>query len=632
MLDALRRGARTWVAKILFVLLILSFGIFWNVSDFISGVGRDALAKVGATEISTDRFQRSFQNRLAALSESSGQRISTELALQLGVDRQVMESLLGQTALLTHARELNLALSNETLVERLKREKDFQGADGTFSRAIFDSTLRQIGMSEGGFLALYREDELRRQIAEALEASAVTPRYLVEQRHQFTNETRTISHFTIDRSKVSAVPEPDEAKLKETFEQNKGDYMTPELRKVAVMILSLDDLKKEVPLTDDELKAAYDETRESYDKAERRRVQQIPFKDKAAAEEARKAIQEGKKSFLDVAKDVGAKESDINLGFLSKSQLIDPAIADAAFSLERDAISEPIVGKFATVLVRVIEIEPGKTSTFEEVKEQVRDALSKRKATTLLQDRTDLVEEDRNAGKSFKEIAETHKLRYLEAETSQKNETADGKTALDTPDAATILNAAFAAEAGDQHEAIELASDAYAWFDVQAITPAKLKEFEAVKEDVKKDYIEAETRKKVAELAQGLVGRLNKGEDIAKVATDAGGTVDTKDTLRRDMVPPDLTQQAMRQAFALPKGQAGSAETSDGATRVVFRVDEITPAGAMSESEEKEITSAVAQELRSDLIGTYIEALKSKLGTYVNEKQLKRITGAEVAE
>ncbi len=36
---------------------------------------------------------------------------------------------------------------------------------------------------------------------------------------------------------------------------------------------------------------------------------------------------------------------------ISKSQLIDSKIADAAFKIERDAISEVIEGRFATVLL-----------------------------------------------------------------------------------------------------------------------------------------------------------------------------------------------------------------------------------------------------------------------------------------
>ncbi len=629
MLDAMRRGAQTWIAKILFALLILSFGIFWNVSDVITGIGRGSLAKVGETGISVDSFQRAFQNRISELSRNSGQRISTEMALKFGLDRQVLDGLIGQTALRSQAENLGIALSDETIAEELKRVPQFQGVDGKFSRLAFDSFLRQIGMGEGTFIALTRNETLARIVADSLMGAVVTPKPFLEQRNAYLNETRTIDHFTIDKAKIPAIADPDEGLLKERYEQNTGSHMSDEMRKVNIIILALDDLKKEVSVSDEEIKQSYEETKASYDKPERRRVQQIAFKDKAAAEEARKALVDGTKNFMDVAKEVGAKESDVNLGMLAKAQIIDPAVADAAFLLERDAISEVIDGKFSTVIVRAIEIEEGKTSTFEEVKDKVRDRLAGKKATTLIQDRADLVEEARNAGKTFKEISETQKLQYYDVETSQKNKTADGKTALDISEATTIINAAFAAEQGNENDPVELPSTAYAWYNVVSVTPPQQRTYEAVKDEVKAAYIAAETRKKATEMASDYVERLNKGEDIAKLAEEAGSKAETSDTQKRNMSPPGLTQDAMRQAFALAIDAAGSAPTADSSSRIVFQVKGITPAAVPNDKEE----AALEQDLRSALGGeqlsTYVKALEAELGVSIDEETLKRITGAD---
>jgi peptidyl-prolyl cis-trans isomerase D len=629
MLEALRRGAQSWVAKILFGLLIVSFGVFWNVSDFISGLGRESLATVGSTTITVDRFQRAFQNRLAALSGNSQQRITAEMALKLGLDRQVLDSLVSQTALLNQAGDLGLALSKQALAEQLKREPDFRGPDGKFSRIAFDSYLRQIGLSEQGFLTLYGEDELRRQIADALEAATVVPKPFLEQRHSYAAETRTLSHFTMDRAKLPAIAEPDQAKLEATYGAHKQEYMTEETRRVAVIVLAIDDLAKEAVLTDEEVKATYEETRDRYDRPERRRVQQIAFKDRASAEEARKAIVEGKKNFMDVAKETGAKESDTNLGLLTRKQLIDPKIADAAFQLARDAVSEIIDGKFATVLLRVIEIEEGKTSTFAEVEKDVRAALSRKKARALLQERTDLIEEDRNAGKTLKEIADGRKLRHFEVETTARNQTADGKTAIDYPDAQIVLSAAFAAEQGMDHEPVELPSESYAWFNVLAVTPSRQEELDAVKDKVRQAYVEAETAKQLTSAALGYIERLMKGEDMGKIATEAGGTLEVREMLRRNMVPPGLTDEAMRQAFSMPKGAASSAPTPDARSLAIFRLDHVNPAIAPTQDEEQKLGKELGAEMRLGSLATYLGALRNSFGVTVNDKLLQRVTGAD---
>lgn len=629
MLEALRRGAQSWVAKLLFAVLIVSFGVFWNVADVFRGFGRGSIAHVGKTEITAPQFQRAFQDEIQALSSQSGQRITSEQALMMRLDKQALERLIAQTAVKAHANDLKLALSDEELVEGMKRDPIFAGPDGKFSRVKFDTIARGLGVSEQGLIALRREDEVRRQILEALRVSIAVPPTAIEALNAYRNEKRTIEYFTVDAAKAVTVAEPDEAKLRETYEANKGRFMTPEYRQVAVLLLSVDDLKKDVALTDEELKTAYTDTKDTYDKPERRRVQQIAFKDRAAADAARKALVDDKKNFLDVAKDAGAKESDVNLGMLTKKQMIDPAIADAAFSLKRDEISPVIDGRFAPVIVRVIEIDEGKESTFDEVKDQVRDALAKAKAQELIQDRYDLVEEGRNAGKTLKEIGDEQKLRYIDVSTDKANKTPDGKTAIEDAGASDLLQTVFETQPGSDHEAVELPNNTYAWFDILGTTESKQKPFDEVKDDVKTLYMENEKQRLLSEFASKLVERLKAGEALDKVAEDAGGKPETTEPITRAVLPLGMTGPAMREAFSLPQGGAGSAPTIDNTSRVVFRVKEITPAPQASKEQAEALASEIRGDLANEMLIAYVSALRDELGVTVNEKELDRITGAD---
>ena len=51
--------------------------------------------------------------------------------------------------------------------------------------------------------------------------------------------------------------EPDDAKLKERYEADKSRFMTPEYRKFEMLTLSVDDLKKQMTVTDDEVAKSY---------------------------------------------------------------------------------------------------------------------------------------------------------------------------------------------------------------------------------------------------------------------------------------------------------------------------------------------------------------------------------------
>ncbi|MEQ1576160.1 MAG: SurA N-terminal domain-containing protein [Hyphomicrobium sp.] len=628
MLDSMRRGAQGVVAKVLFSVLVASF-VLWGVPrDFLASSDA-SIATVGKTGISLDRFRRAFENQVVAMSNDQTGRISRETAIALGVDRNVAERLVGQTALLEQTQKMNLAISDETLAEGVRNDPMFHGLDGKFSKLGYDGFLQQLGLSEQGFFALRREDELRRQLTDGLTVATVVPSAMIDVRHAFNEEIRTTAHFVIDAVKKVVVEDPTDTKLIVTYENNKTQFMTPEYRKIAVLLLTLDELKKDIQVSDAEVKASYDDSKATYDKPERRRIQQISFKDKAAAEAARKAIVDGKKNFIDAAKEAGAKETDINLGMLTQKQLIDPAVAKAAFALARDEVSQPVDGKFTTLILRVIEIDPGKMTVFEDVKDLVRDKLVTKKAEGLVQEKIDLVEEARNAGKTLKEAGESLKLVFKDAEAvTSDNKTPDGKTALDITDAPTVLNAAFAATPGAQTDIVKLQSGSYAWFDTLGITPPRQKTFEEAKALVKDYYAGTEQKKKLNEMAAKMAERLKNGEYINKLAEEAGGKVEITENVKRVMSVPGMSQDAVKLAFTLPKNGTGHSESADEKSRVVFKVINITIPPPPTKEEAAKLAGKLKDELETDALIAFVEGLKSRFGVSMNEPLLKRFSGA----
>ncbi len=627
MLDALRRGSTGWIAKLLFALLVLSFTV-WGVADVFTGWGRGALAKVGSHEIRHEEYQRAFQNEINLISQQSGRRITTEQAHAAGLDNRVLSQLIAWSAVETHANELGLALSDDSLAGSMKNDQAFKGPDGKFSRLAYENILDRLGVSERGFLQLRRRDELREQLTSALINGVAVPDSMLDLINSWRGETRIAEHFTIDPDKAVTVPEPDEAKIKATYEQNKQAFMAPEYRKIALLGLSVDELKKSMVVTDAEAQTAYDESKADYNTPERRRVQQIAFKDKAAAEAAKKAIAGGK-SFADAAKDAGAKDFDIDLGLISKDRLIDPKIADAVFSLAKDKVSDPIEGRFATVLVRVSDIQPAVNRSFADVKDQVKDKVATKKASEQLQSQLDQVEDQRSAGKSLKDIGAQMKLQFYEIpELDRANKARDGKPAVIIADANAIVTAAFNSGVGVENDVIELSNGGYAWIDVLDITPQKQKPFEEVKADAKQVTISTERARLINELATKLVERADKGEAMSVLATAAGAAkVDTTPAFNRTTTPQGMSKDAVTRAFTLAKGTAGSAPDENDKTRIVFKVTEITPAPPLSAAQRTTVTSDLKNALADETLSEYVLALQQRLGTHIYEDEFKKASG-----
>ena len=629
MLESLKKWASGWVAFVLIALLILSFAV-WGIADYITGGGGGgALATVGGKQITPSEFQRAFGNELNTISRQAGRRITYEQARAVGLDTRVLSQLIGSTAVEEHAEQLNLALSDATVAAGLQRDPNFQSA-GSFDRNRVDYIRRELGVTEKGFIELRRQDELRNQITTALMRATIVPDDMVTSLAKWRGETRIVSYFRIDADKLVKLHEPTDEDLKKTYEANKRRYVTEPRRDLAVLQLALADLQKKAKLSDEELRQAYERTKETYSEPEQRHIEQISFKDKAGADKALAEIKGGK-DFLEVAKAKGAAENDVKLGLKSKSALIDKKIANAAFTLAKDAVSDVVEGDFTTALIRVTEIIPGKQPSFEDVKEKVTQALASDWARAQVRDYYSRIDDGRGEGKPLKEIAEDLDLPFFDLKSvTRGNVGSDNKPALTLPDANAIIGAGFRGEIGLESEPVQLADGGYAWVDVMQTTDSKQQPFEEVKNEVKTLWNDNKRREALSELATKLAERLRAGEDFAKVAQEAGGSVQTTAAVGRSTIPDGLTQSAMTQSFALRNGEIGHAETADGKSRTVFRLIEVKEAPESGEELKTRLRNEILQQLRTDSLAAYVAALQSRYGVNINQYQLRRATGADV--
>jgi peptidyl-prolyl cis-trans isomerase D len=628
MLDALRRGVANFVAKILLGLLVIAFAI-WGVADVFRGYGRGTIARIGATEISVEDFQQAYNSDLAAVSARLGRRLTTEEARRLGLDSRALARLVAGAAIDTHARELHLSLSDAVLADSIRSDPAFQGPDGAFSRPSFNAFLRQNGLSEARYIVERRKEDVRGQLTGALVAGLAPPQLLVELLHRYREEKRVLSHFTLDPEKTVKLAEPDESALTAYFEKNKGHYVTPELRKFAFLSLTRADVKRRVEVTEQEVKAAYEAEKQKFNIPEKRRILQLSFADKAAAEKAYAELVRAK-NFKETAAKLGFKESDFDLGLLSRSELIDPKVAEVAFALRKDELSRPVEGQFATVLLRVAEIVPSKQRTYDEVKGEIRDRLAGERASQEIEALHEKVDKERNAGKSLKEIAENLHLPFHEvAQSDRAGKTEDGKTAFDHPEAAKILEAVFSGMRGLDIDPVDLGEGGYAWIDLQETYAERQKTFQEVKDQVRAAYMESERQKELSALAAKLVARARQGESFAALAKEVGGKVDKTEPVTRATRPHGLSVNAVQQAFALPKGGVGSASTEDNKSRTIFRVEDIVAAPAPTPEQSERLKAEITRQLESDVLSEYVGGLQDRYGLAINEQSLRQVIGAE---
>ncbi|MGB6950222.1 MAG: peptidyl-prolyl cis-trans isomerase [Methyloceanibacter sp.] len=626
-LDNLRKGAGRLFGMILMGLLVLSFAV-WGIADIFTGYGSQTLIKVGDTEINPQDYTRAQQDVLRVMSSNAGRSLSLQEARESGLENRVLERLIGGAAVDSHAKDLKLGVSDKAILEGIMKESAFQDSTGNFSALAFQQALRNMSLTEQGYLAGERERNLRRQLLATVGKSPAASQVFLNALNNYNNETRSLRYVLVPKSAAGAVPDPTEEDLKRFYDNHHAQYTQPQLRKVGVLAVTPEAVKDKVQITEDDLKATFERDKDKLGTPERRRVQQISFADNAAANAAHQKI-EGGTDFIALAKEQGLSESDIDLGLLKRTEMADAAIADAAFQLEKDKVSEPVTGQLGrTVLLRVTAIEPGKIVTLEDAKPELEKKLLKERAQGAIFDLHDKIEDERASGTQLSEVAGKFKLNYqVYDQVDRKGQGPDGK-ALELPQKTDLLNAIFATDSGVENDPIDAKDEGLIWYEVLGVTPQQLKPFDQVKDEVGKDWRLDEERTRLAKYTDDLVKQLAAGKTLDELAKELNTEVLPSEPLKRSGLTVNVLPVAVTQAFTLPQGGYGSAPSGVNESRIVFQVDTITPAPPLDAATTAALERQLKQFMGEDIIGEYFSALESRYGVTVNQQALAKLAGS----
>ncbi|MFM9940353.1 MAG: SurA N-terminal domain-containing protein [Hyphomicrobiaceae bacterium] len=629
MLESLWRNVSKALATLLFSILLLSFAL-WGIPNPFGETARAPIATVGTSSISVEEFTTALNERRAAMSQQFRTNLTPEQARAFGLDQQVLSELVSAAAVSEHARQMGLRLSDAYLADEVKSNPAFQGGDKKFSKTVFEQQIRQVGLSTERYFVNARQATLREQITSGLAESVAPNPVLLDIAHKFREETRTFAYITLDPAKVAKPAAPDEAELKKQYERIKGQFKTPETRKLSVLFLTRDEVRSRIKVEDAEVKAAWEKAQSTWDIPERRKYQIVVFKDKTAAIAAAKEIAAGKAMFV-VALEQSGAAGRLDQGPATRREIGDAKTGQAVFTLPVGQLSDPIdVRGGGVALVRVTDIEAGRKRPFDEVAKDVRASLEQARLAELEKQLHEQVEDRRGARKPFVAIAAELKLKLIEvASSDSKGQTPAGKPALEHPDAARLIATAFQGDKSAVRDVVPLTGGGEAWVEVNEVTAEAQKPFEAVKADVTAVAIEIEHQKAITAAAEALVERIKKGETLEAVAKSQALKVETGKPIKRIQPGDILPANGARLAFTLPKGGAASVEKADTKARLVFVITDIAAAAAPTKEESERLATQLRDQLQNDALATYVAALQDRIGFKINQVVYERAVGID---
>ncbi|AZV22064.1 SurA N-terminal domain-containing protein [Mesorhizobium sp. M7A.F.Ce.TU.012.03.2.1] len=621
MLGILRSAAGTWVAKGLLVLLVLSF-LVWGVSgQLMSGLaGHDSVITAGGTKVSINEYRLAYDRQLAVMSQQFGQRLSHEQAKALGVDNQVLAQLVSGAVLDEQARKLGLGLSKDRLAELTREDPAFKGPGGQFDRRTFEYMLQQIGMRPEDYLKNRAQVAVRQQIVEAVSDGLKAPDTFFKAVALYRGEDRTIDYLTLPKALVEPIAAPSDSVLSAYFEANKKTYAAPEYRKFSYVRLEPVDIMDTTAVTDSQVSDDYNKNKARYTTPELRTVEQLVFKTPDAAKAALDSLKAGA-TFDKLVTAEGKTPADTLIGTLAKDKIADKAVADAAFSLNANEVSQVVQGAFGPVLLRVTEIKPEVVKPLAEVSDQIRKDLALGEASRILLDVRDNYDDTRAAGSSLAEAAAKLKLKVVTIDAIDRSGLRpDASIVKDLPQSPELIKAVFDAEPNTENDALTTADNGFVFYEVASVTPARDRTLDEVRQKVVADWTAAEISKRLAAKADELEKRLKAGATLDVIASELKLEKQTKRGVKREADDVDFGKEGAAAMFGVGEGGTGLIPSPTGDGQILYKVAEVfEPAGADASSVPDDAQKSFTSGMSDDLLDQLVAQLQTQYDVRIDQ-------------
>ncbi|MFJ7649714.1 peptidyl-prolyl cis-trans isomerase [Lysinibacillus sp. NPDC097279] len=167
-----------------------------------------------------------------------------------------------------------------------------------------------------------------------------------------------------------------EDSLQETLDAN---GLTKESVKdnIRMYQLTKDVIAASIDISDEELTQYFEENKDDYGQQEQVAASHIFLEDEATAKEVEAKITAGE-DFAELAKaysvDTDTSEDGGDLGYISRGQM-DEQFEEAAFALEKGAVSGVVQSAEGYHIIKVTEKVPAEEATFEDVKDEVYETV-----------------------------------------------------------------------------------------------------------------------------------------------------------------------------------------------------------------------------------------------------------------
>ena len=596
-----------WILLALLIVGLAGFGAT-NLSGTVRTIG-----SVGQTQISTTDYFRALDNDMRRLGSQQGRAVTLLEAQALGLPDQVLSQLVISAALEEEARRIGLSVGDLRVAEQLQQVSAFQGVDGSFDREAYRFALENVGLNESEFEEDLRADSASTILQGAVLAGASLPDTYIDTILAYTGETRSFTWAALGPERLETeLPAPTDTDLRTWYDDNIDRFTLPTTRDITYVWVTPDMILDSVEVSQDVLRAAYEEQEDQFNLPERRLVERLVFGSTGDAQTAADAIAAGDTDFETLVADRGLDLADTDLGDVTRDDLEDAA--GAVFDAEIGAV---VVGPsdLGPAIFRVNAVLAAQNTPFDEAVPLLRDALALAEARRIIDSQAESYNDELAAGATLEDLADATDLTLGQIGWTGAN--ADAIAAYPA-----FAEAAQTVSQDDFPEIDQLGDGGLFALRLNAVRPPEPQPFEDVRDAAQTGWQQAQTRAALVAQAETLVAQLGEGRTLAGLDLETAEVTEITRSARPQALPTD----AVTTVFEMTKGEARAIEGLSGA--VILYLDAVSPADPDAPG-NAQLAQALSQQADSDIAEDLFRAMandiQARLGVEIDRAAINAV-------
>ncbi|PLX97864.1 MAG: hypothetical protein C0622_12270 [Desulfuromonas sp.] len=532
MLDLVRTKQKSFLIKIAFGLIILSFVIGYTMltSPNKSGgpAASDVAASVNGDDISYASFQQTYSNLYNLYQSIYQGNFNAELERQLNLPKVALGQLVDELLLIQQADKLGLSVSSQELIESIAQYDAFK-VNGSFNRDRYIEVLNYQRMSPEQFETAQHRQLLTQKVRTKLqEGINISDTELVAAFHK-DNDKINLNYVLLTPAVVENKVEVTDEGLAAFFDQNIDQFRIAE--KVSLRYLQFVPARYEDQvgtLSAEDIDTYYRRNPDQFEIKEEVKAAHILVsvpqdadaetvsKRRDFAASLLKQIQEGA-DFAELAKansdDKVTAVKGGELGTFGRGAMVSE-FDQAAFNLRPGQLSDLVRTQFGFHIIKVEEYTAPGLQPQADAIDKIKAGLTAEKARQIAYEKAvDAFNMNRKTG-DLEAAAKANDLGIKETGMFTRGQAIDGIGRV-----AAISDAAFTLKDGELAQPIQTPQGIFL-IAIKERLPSRLPELDEVKPAVELAYRAEQAETLARQLAEKLLAAAKENNDLAAAAKD----------------------------------------------------------------------------------------------------------------